>query len=163
MSTPKAFSIITPDGNPDSMKIITEGNWNGEMVFCSRERYLTARNEPRYKQQLERPGVYILIGASDDSSFPKIYVGEGDPINTRLSQHDVKKDFWDALIYVTSLNNTLDKVPLHNPRDDGRRRLGRNHTGGRRARAAVPRYSSSAERSRRWGDRTHHQAWVEGD
>ena len=71
MSTPKAFSIITPDVNPDSMKIITEGNWNGEMVFCSRERYLTARNEPRYKQQLERPGVYILIGASDDSSFPK--------------------------------------------------------------------------------------------
>jgi hypothetical protein len=112
MSTPKAFSIITPDGNPDSMKIITEGNWNGEMVFCSRERYLTARNEPRYKQQLERPGVYILIGSSDDSSFPKIYVGEGDPINTRLSQHDVKKDFWDTLIYVTSLNNTLDKVQI---------------------------------------------------
>jgi hypothetical protein len=112
MTTPKAFSIITPDGNPDSMKIITEGSWNGEVVYCSRERYLTARNEPRYKQQLERPGVYILIGASDDSPLPKIYIGEGDPIINRLSQHGLKKDFWDALIYVISLNNTLDKVQI---------------------------------------------------
>lgn len=46
MTNAKAYTIITPDGNPDSMKIISEGNWNGEIVFSSRERYLTPGAKP---------------------------------------------------------------------------------------------------------------------
>ncbi len=114
MTNAKAYTIITPDGNPDSMKIISEGNWNGEIVFCSRERYLTARSEARYKQQLERPGVYILIGISDESTHPKIYIGEGDPIIGRIAIHAKEKPFWDSMIYITSLNNSLDKVQIQN-------------------------------------------------
>ena len=49
---------------------------------------------------------------SDESSLPKIYIGEGDPIIGRIAIHAKEKQFWDSMIYITSLNNSLDKVQI---------------------------------------------------
>ena len=89
MSIAKSYTIVTPDGNPDSIKIVSEGNWNGEMVVCSRDRYLSLRKNPEYTHLLDRPGVYVLIGKNEESQLPLIYIGEGDPIRDRLSQHEL--------------------------------------------------------------------------
>lgn len=44
------------------------------------------------RKELERAGVYILMGeSSDKSSFPTIYIGEGDPILDRLKNHNANK------------------------------------------------------------------------
>ncbi len=39
--------------------------------------------------------MYVLVGGSDESSLPVIYVGEGDPVKDRLNWHHSKKEFWD--------------------------------------------------------------------
>jgi hypothetical protein len=72
-------------------------------------------NRTNYKEvvgraEFERTGVYILVGSSEGSSLPTIYVGEGDPVKNRLSQHYVKKDFWDWAVFFVSKDNTLNKA-----------------------------------------------------
>jgi hypothetical protein len=59
MSTGNTYTIVVPDGDPDSTKIIQKGNWIGELVQFSRESYKRNRNTSPYKEILERPGVYI--------------------------------------------------------------------------------------------------------
>ncbi len=110
MSTGNTYTIVVPDGNPDSTKIIQKGNWIGELVQFSRESYKHNRNTSPYKEILERPGVYILIGP-DDAGI-KVYIGEGDGIKGRIENHYINRDFWDTAIVITAGNDSFDKVQI---------------------------------------------------
>lgn len=68
MSIGNTYTIVVPDGDPDSIKIIHKGNWMGELVQFSRESYKRNRNTSPYKEILDRPGVYILIGPDEFST-----------------------------------------------------------------------------------------------
>ena len=61
MSTGNTYTIVVPDGDPDSIKMVNKGNWIGSLVQLSRESYLRNRSTSPYKEILERPGVYILL------------------------------------------------------------------------------------------------------
>ena len=50
------------------------------------------------------------IGPSHDSSLPTIYVGEGDPVKSRLDSHHSNKDFWTWAIFFTAKDNSLNKA-----------------------------------------------------
>jgi hypothetical protein len=54
--------------------------------------------------------VYVLVGGSEDSALPTIYVGEGDPVKDRLTQHQQKKDFWDWAVFFVTKDNSLNKA-----------------------------------------------------
>lgn len=54
--------------------------------------------------------MYVLIGTSDDSILPTIYVGEGDPVKSRLNQHYGKKDFWDWAVFFVAKDDSLNKA-----------------------------------------------------
>ncbi len=103
---PFELSLFLPDGISEGMKIIQKSNWNGRGLSIPRNLFAKHKN----RAELQRPGVYILVG---DMEFePKIYVGEGDPLFSRLLSHDNNKDFWDLLIAFTSSDQNLNKASI---------------------------------------------------
>jgi hypothetical protein len=66
----------------------------------------------REREELTSAGVYILEGPSEDSSLPRIYVGEGDPIRSRLEQHVRQKEFWTRASVFSSKDRNLNKAHI---------------------------------------------------
>src|SRR6478609_6934671 len=103
---PFFIRVLVPTGDPDGLRIVEKSNWPGVGVVFNRTNYkeVVSRNE------FEKTGVYVLVGTSDDSVLPTIYVGEGDPVKDRLNQHYGKKDFWTWAVFFVSKDNSLNKA-----------------------------------------------------
>ena len=115
MSTGNTYTIVVPDGDPDSIKMVHKGNWMGSLVQFSRESYIRNRSNSPYKEMLDSPGVYILIGPEEQdepSTGIKVYIGEGDGIKPRLESHYKNKTFWDTALIITAGNGGFDKVQI---------------------------------------------------
>ncbi len=106
MNKPYSIRIFLPGGDPDGLRTIEKSNWSGSGLVFQR----TLLNEARLRKELGRTGVYVLIGPSEESGLPRVYVGEGDPIRPRLEQHDSKRDFWTSCIAFTSKDENLNKA-----------------------------------------------------
>jgi hypothetical protein len=98
--------LFMPDGDPDGVKIIEKSNWSGAGLVIPRAIFAATRMRP----ELQRAGVYVLVGPSDVSQLPKVYVGEGDPVGPRLDQHVKTKDFWTHAVAFTSKDQNLNKA-----------------------------------------------------
>jgi hypothetical protein len=107
-SARRGFSVhvFLPDGDPDGIKVVEKTNWSGCGLVIPRPLYSEARSRP----DLERAGVYVLVGATEASPLPQLYVGEGDPIRPRLDQHAKTKDFWTHAVAFTSKDQSLNKA-----------------------------------------------------
>lgn len=103
---PFSIRIFVPGGDPDGLRLVEKSNWTGIGVVFSRSNFRDAISRP----EVEKTGVYVLIGSSDDSALPLIYVGEGDPVKDRLSQHQQKKDFWDWAVFFATKDDSLNKA-----------------------------------------------------
>ncbi len=66
--------------------------------------------EVRHRPELVRTGVYILWGFGATGQLPRVYVGEGDGVLSRLDQHAKAKDFWTHAVVFTSKDQTLNKA-----------------------------------------------------
>ncbi|WP_232842967.1 GIY-YIG nuclease family protein [Allopontixanthobacter confluentis] len=53
-------------------------------------------------------GVYLLLGDQDGTPFA--YIGESDDVGGRLKSHDVKKDWWNSVVFITTAGNKLNKA-----------------------------------------------------
>lgn len=94
-----SVTIVVPDGQVDGLRTIEKSNWDGAGIVCPRSLWKESRERPEFNS----PGVYILIGPIEGNEITqKIYIGEGDPILSRLKDHDSKKDFWERLVAFTS-------------------------------------------------------------
>jgi hypothetical protein len=103
---PFSIKIFVPGGDPDGLRIVEKSNWTGVGVVFNRTNYKHVVNRPEF----DRTGVYVLVGGSEDSSLPTIYVGEGDPVKDRLNQHYSKKDFWDWAVFFVTKDSSLNKA-----------------------------------------------------
>lgn len=103
---PFSIRIFVPDGDPDGLRLVEKSNWTGVGVVFNRTNYKKAAARPEF----DRTGVYILVGTSDDSVLPTVYIGEGDPVKDRLNQHYSRKDFWDWAIFFVTKDNSLNKA-----------------------------------------------------
>lgn len=103
---PFSIKIFLPAGDPDGLRLIERSLWTGVGVVFNRSDYKTVAIRPEF----QRTGVYVLIGPSEDSSLPTIYVGEGDPVKPRLDSHHSNKDFWTWAIFFTTKDNSLNKA-----------------------------------------------------
>jgi hypothetical protein len=106
MATPYSIRIFQLDGDPNGVRTIEKSNWTGQGLAFPRALLAEASK----RKELKRTGVYVLLGESDQSSFPAIYVGEGDPILNRLRSHDASKDFWTFGVSFTSKDESLNKA-----------------------------------------------------
>jgi len=104
-----SIRVFLPDGDPEGIKIVEKFNWSGIGLVIPRSLFPHAKKE---HPELTRTGVYLLVGAGEESALPKVYIGEGDPILPRLEQHALKKDFWTHLIAFTGSdhNQNLNKA-----------------------------------------------------
>lgn len=106
MSKPYSIKIFLPGGDPDGLRTIEKSNWSGAGIVILR----ALMAEVKGRRELNRTGVYVLVGPPEDSGLPRIYVGEGDPVRPRIEQHAVKKDFWTGCIAFTSKDENLNKA-----------------------------------------------------
>src|SRR5271156_3296224 len=103
---PFFIRVFVPKGDPDGLRIVEKSNWPGVGVVFNRTNY----KEVVGRSEFDKTGVYVLVGSSDDSTLPTIYVGEGDPVKNRLSQHYGKKDFWDWAVFFVAKDDSLNKA-----------------------------------------------------
>lgn len=104
MSKAYSINIFFPGGDPDGLRLITKPLWTGEGLVIPR----AAFSEGRKCKELERVGVYVLVGPPEDSGLPRIYVGEAGKIRRRLDKHAAKRDFWTICVVFTSNDNILN-------------------------------------------------------
>jgi len=103
---PFSIKIFVPDGDPDGLRLVEKSNWTGIGVVFNRTTYKQVVCRPEFT----KTGVYVLVGSSEGSGLPTIYVGEGDPVKDRLNQHYSKKDFWDWAVFFVTKDNSLNKA-----------------------------------------------------
>jgi hypothetical protein len=103
---PYSIRIFLPTGDPDGLRLVEKSNWSGIGVVFNRTNYKQAVS----RAEFSRTGVYVLIGQTEDSTLPTVYIGEGDPVKDRLNAHYAKKDFWEWAIFFVTKDNSLNKA-----------------------------------------------------
>ena len=98
--------IFIPSGDPDGLRIIEKSNWIGQGLFFPRALFAEARQ----RDEVKRRGVYVIWGPGESGQLPRIYVGEGDSVMSRLDQHAKQKDFWTHAVVFTSKDQNLNKA-----------------------------------------------------
>lgn len=98
--------IFIPSGEPEGLRIIEKSNWTGQGLVFPRAQFAEARQ----RDELKRTGVYVLWGLSEYGQLPRVYVGEGDSVLSRLEQHAKQKDFWTHAVVFTSKDQNLNKA-----------------------------------------------------
>lgn len=83
-----------------------KANWTGIGFVFNRTIYRQCNN----RAEFSKTGVYILVGPSEESSLPTIYVGEGESVKDRLDTHFSKKDFWTWAVFFVSKDDSLNKA-----------------------------------------------------
>jgi len=103
---PFSIRIFVPDGDPDGLRVVEKSNWTGVGIVFRRTNYKQAA----IRDEFHRTGVYILVGSSEESSLPTVYIGEGDPVKWRLDSHYSKKDFWDWAVFFVTKDSSINKA-----------------------------------------------------
>ena len=105
---PFSIRIFLAEGTPSGLKFVEKSNWTGVGVVCPRPRFTSVKD----RKEFDRAGVYVLVGPSDSSDRPLVYVGEGDPVRARLEDHHSRKDFWTVAYFFTSKDSNLNKAHI---------------------------------------------------
>jgi len=108
MLKPYTIRLFVPDGDPSTCKIITKMNWTGVGLEISRESWAQYRDRP----ELERAGIYILIGYQEEDDLPTVYIGQGDGVKRRIDAHEKNKLFWDKVLVFVSSNQSLNRAHI---------------------------------------------------
>src|SRR5690242_11006669 len=108
MQLGKTIRIYLMDGTPSGPIVAEVINWTGRIFVMPRPQL----HEMAKRTELQRTGMYVLIGPDAESTRDRLYIGEADDVFVRLKQHDKddKKDFWTRAIAVTSKDQNLTKT-----------------------------------------------------
>jgi hypothetical protein len=101
---PRSLELFFIDGRPDGMLTAEVFNWTGHVLLAPRTRLpaALARAEARFT------GVYLLLGEKDGE--PCAYIGEAEDMADRIRNHDLNKDWWTQVAFVTTAANALNKA-----------------------------------------------------
>ena len=110
---PRSINIFLLDGDPSGVRV-------AQISMSTIQAIAFRRNQLRRVREtfpeIERPGVYILIGADEDQQDRQLaYIGESEGIGGRLSYHnsnDVGRDakgFWTDTVVLISKDENLTK------------------------------------------------------
>jgi Domain of unknown function (DUF4357) len=131
--TSATIKLFLPQGEAKSLRTAEISNWTGKAVAAPR----TELDELLRREELDKPGVYILTGTDPVSGAPRAYIGEAEIIRERLKQHK-SKEFWVSAIVFVSKDENLTKAHvrylenrlLAEARKVGRFTLEQNEAGG---------------------------------
>jgi len=103
-ATIKLFLVF---GDPRRLRTAEISNWSGKAIAAPR----TELDELLARDEVRKPGVYILSGTDPDTGKARAYVGEAEAIRDRLKQHKAK-DFWVQAIVIVSKDENLTKAHI---------------------------------------------------
>jgi hypothetical protein len=103
--TSATIKLFLPRGDAKSLRTAEISNWTGKAVAAPR----TELDELLAREELEKPGVYILTGSDPETNSPRAYIGEAEIIRDRLKQHKAK-EFWISAIVFVSKDENLTKA-----------------------------------------------------
>jgi hypothetical protein len=106
-AVPFSIKIFLADGTPDGLRLVEKTNWTGMALCFARTGYVDVRS----RDELARPGVYVLTGPSESERYrQRAYIGEADELHARLRQHVREKEFWTHAVAFTSKDDDLNKA-----------------------------------------------------
>lgn len=94
------------NGNPEGIIFSYMSNWSGQAIKIPRNLFGEAKNMP----ELQRPGLYMLLGASIENPEDKmVYIGEANNLASRIGQHlsDSDKAFAETIVCFCSKDENL--------------------------------------------------------
>ncbi len=94
-------------GDPRRLRTAEISNWSGKAIAAPR----TELDDLLARDEVGKPGVYILSGIDPDTGKARAYVGEAEVIRDRLKQHKAK-DFWVQAILIVSKDENLTKAHI---------------------------------------------------
>ena len=99
------IKLYLPRGDAKSLRTAEISNWTGKAVAAPR----TELDELLAREELDKAGVYILIGNDPLTNTPQAYIGEAEIIRERIKQHRTK-EFWVTAIIFVSKDENLTKA-----------------------------------------------------
>tara|TARA_B100000768_G_C11197364_1_gene340140 strand:+ start:136 stop:1002 length:867 start_codon:yes stop_codon:yes gene_type:complete len=106
----EVVELVLDDGTPHGLMIANIPNWVG--VVVSSPRALLDRLKTR--TEVHRAGIYLLAGPDPEiDGATQTYIGEGDKIWDRISDHHRNKDFWNIVIGITTTTAEADLSKSH--------------------------------------------------
>jgi hypothetical protein len=99
------IKLFLPLGDAKSLRTAEISNWTGKAIAAPR----TELNELLARDELENPGVYVLLGRDPQTDVPHAYIGEAEVIRKRLKQHKAE-EFWVSAIVFVSKDENLTKA-----------------------------------------------------
>ena len=103
--TSATIKLFLPRGDAKSLRTAEISNWTGKAIAAPR----TELDELLAREELEKAGVYILIGSDPLTNAARAYIGEAEVIRDRLKQHKTK-EFWVTAIVFVSKDENLTKA-----------------------------------------------------
>lgn len=100
----RSLELFYIDGHADGMLTAELYNWTGHVLMAPRTQLADALRRPEPKCT----GVYLLLGEQDGE--PIAYIGESDDVGQRLKSHDLNKDWWTSVVFITTAGNKLNKA-----------------------------------------------------
>ena len=107
----KTISIFLKDEDPSARWICELSNWTG-IGFKIPKAMLSDSKDFEY---LDTPGVYFLIGKTEDDSRYATYIGESENVHYRLMQHLNNADEWQEwyeCVAFCSKDSSLNKAKI---------------------------------------------------
>lgn len=105
MAIGREIRIYLDDGAITGIKHAEIVNWTGQAISSPRTQIKTLMDWP----ESNRPGVYFLFGADENSDNKAVYIGEAENVYERLKNHALQKDFWNEVVFFTSKDANLTK------------------------------------------------------
>lgn len=99
------IKLFLPRGDAKSLRTAEISNWTGKAVAAPR----TELDELLAREELDKAGIYILLGSNPQTNAPHAYIGEAEVLRDRLKQHKTK-EFWVSAIAFTSKDENLTKA-----------------------------------------------------
>jgi len=106
MVKPTTIKIFLVKGSPDGLRTAEISNWSGLAVAGPRLDLVSLKA----REELQAPGIYILIGEDAESGSTKIYIGEAEDVSHRLgSKKHANREFWISIVAFVAKDNNLTK------------------------------------------------------
>ena len=105
MAIGKSISLFLIDGTVDGVIACELFNWTGKGYKIPRNllKSVAARED------LKKAGVYFLVGHNPESDEPTVYIGEAEEVYKRITQHQ-DKEFWSEALAFVSKDENLNKA-----------------------------------------------------
>lgn len=108
MTVGKAITLFLIDADPTGRIAAELYNWTGKVYKLPR----IFVKQSASRTDLQKAGVYLLVGRDEtNADTPLVYVGEAEEIHRRISQHQ-DKDFWSEAVICISKDENLNKAHI---------------------------------------------------